>query len=156
MFEVKNGQRVIRFEGSLLASSSSRRGDSSRWIEFRLYKTAGSSYILSRIGVSHVFHDATCLLVTRYGLHEAHVSSLKDYSTPCEECLPDSDDPIIYPEEIRYWTLVADDAVAVVDALHKRDINGGRYLTNVAERLLTDASRVDSDIDMAFKFQFID
>lgn len=156
MFEVRNGQRVIKFEGTLLSSSSSRRNGSSRWIEFRLYRTQGGSYILSRIGVSHVYHMATCPLVSKYGLHEKSSVELHQYSAPCEECQPEDSDPFVFPEEIRYWTLVADDAESVVDALHKNDVNGGKYLTKVAERLLETAAEFDPEIDMAYHIQFIE
>ena len=50
MFEVKDGSRILQFSGRLLGESSSKRGDSTRWIEFKLYKTENGKYILSRVG----------------------------------------------------------------------------------------------------------
>jgi hypothetical protein len=156
MFEVKNGNRTIRFEGALLATSSSRRADSPRWIEFSLYKTNSGSYVLSRIGVSHVFHSSVCPLVDRYGLHEESVEVLTEYSVPCEDCDPGFEDPIAYPEKFRYWTLTSESAEAVVEALHQKDGHGNKYLTKVADRLLDKAATRDPDIDQIYRVEYLD
>lgn len=155
MHQVRDGTRVLQFNGQKLSHSSSHRPDSSRWIEFTLYKTDKGSYILSRVGVSLVFHSSVCPLVTRYGLHEGSVTELTSYAVPCEECNPDYSDPIIYPEKYRYWTLVSEDASAVVDALYKTDENGTRYLTKVAQRILDDASEIDPDLDAVYRVEYI-
>lgn len=155
-YEVKNGSRLLRFEGQKLAFSSSRRNDSPRWIEFDLYKTVSGSYVLSRVGVSHVFHSSVCPLVEKYGLHESSVEDLGVDAVGCNECDPDFDDPILYPESFRYWTLVADDAETVLDALYQPDSRSrGRYLTRVAERLLEAASLLDPDIDQVYRVEYI-
>ena len=59
MFEVKDSARTLQFSGKLLSESSSWRRDSTRWIEFALYKTDNGSYVLSRIGVSIIYHGAS-------------------------------------------------------------------------------------------------
>lgn len=156
MYEVRNGNRIMRFEGRHLAFSSSKRPGSSRWIEFDLYKTEGGKYVLSRVGVSHVFHSSVCPLVSRYGLHEAHSDDLTTFAVPCNECRPDSLDPVVFPESYRYWTLVAEEPEAVLEALYKPDDYGARYLTRVAERLLQEAAAQDADIDMLYRFEYID
>ena len=56
MFEVKDSSRTLQFNGKLLSKSSSWRKGSVRWIEFALYKTENGSYVLSRIGVSLIYH----------------------------------------------------------------------------------------------------
>ena len=156
MYEVKNGNRILRFEGRHLAHSSSARYGSSRWIEFDLYKTNAGTYVLSRVGVSKIYHSSVCPLVARYGLHEASVDDLTRESVPCEECDPDLTDPVIYPEEYRHWTLVAEEPEAILDALYKEDHNGARYLTRVAERLLSVAAAQDASIDLVYRFETID
>lgn len=156
MYEVRNGNRVLRFEGRHLAQSSSKRPGATRWIEFDLYKTEAGKYVLSRVGVSYVFHSSVCPLVTRYGLHEAHSDELSEFATPCLECRPDSLDPVVYPETFRYWTLVSDEPEAILEALYKPDDMGARYLTRVAERLLQNAAAQDADIDMIYRFEYID
>ena len=152
---VRNGNRTLRFSGDPLAFSSSKRAGSPRWIEFALFKTDKGDYVLSRVGVSHVYHSSTCPLVTRYGLHEAHVDALTVDSVPCEECKPYFADPIIYPETHRYWTLVTEEPGAILDALYKTDKNNTRYLTRVAEQLLEKASEVDPAIDQVYRVEYI-
>jgi hypothetical protein len=155
MYEVKDGSRILQFSGRLLGESSSKRGDSTRWIEFRLYKTENGKYILSRVGVSLVFHSSTCPLVKRYGLTEAHPTDIKDDALPCEECLPERDLPIVFPEKERTWAQVSDEADPVLDALYKYDQNGARYLTHVAQRLLEEAAEADENIDRVYKVEMI-
>lgn len=156
MFEVRNGNRILRFEGRHLANSSSRRPGAARWIEFDLYKTVAGSYVLSRVGVSHIYHSNMCPLVQRYGLWEIDSHELTRDAVPCEDCHPDASEPLVYPELFRYWTLVAEEPEAILDALYKEDHNGARYLTRVAERLLQEAAAQDAEIDLIYRFEYID
>jgi len=155
MFEVQDGSRTLQFSGKLLGSSSSWRKDSMRWIEFKLYRTENGKYILSRIGVSLVFHDSTCPLVKRYGLTEAGPAELKIDALPCEDCLPGMDLPIVFPEKDRTWAQVSDEPDPVLDALYKYDQNGARYLTHVAQRLLEEAAENDDQIDRVYRIEMI-
>jgi hypothetical protein len=155
MFEVKDGARTLQFEGELLADSSSKRRDSIRWIEFRLYKTKSGSYILSRVGVSVIFHGAACSLVKKYGLQEVAYDDLEKNSLACEECDPDESLDLVFPEKYRYWAQVSEEPDAVLDALYKYDDGGARYLTNVAQRLLEQASSKDSGIEYVYKIEVI-
>lgn len=156
MFEVPSGPRVLRFEGRHLANSSSWRRGASRWIEFDLYKSDAGKYILARVGVSLVYHSVSCPLVRKYGLHEGDLTELSKNAVSCPECAPGYDDPLIYPEEDRTWTMVSDDPEAVVAALYKEDQSGAKYLTRVAERLLQDAAAQDAGIDLIYRFEYID
>lgn len=155
MFEVKDGSRTLQFNGALLAESSSWRKDSTRWIEFKLYRTESGSYILSRIGVSIIFHGAACPLVKKYGLQEAPVSTLTDESLACPDCMPDESTDLIFPEKNRYWAQVSEGSEAVLDALYKYDDGGARYLTNVAQRLLERASDNDRNIFEIYSVEII-
>lgn len=155
MFKVQDGARTLQFNGTLLGKSSSWRKDSTRWIEFELYRTESGSYILSRIGVSLVFHGAACPLVKRYSLTEAPSDLLQDSAIPCEECSPTDELDLIFPEKYRHWAQVSEEPTAVLDALHKYDDGGARYLTNVAQRLLEDASRLDPEIAEVYKYEVI-
>ena len=155
MYEVKDGSRTLQFSGRLLAESSSWRRGGTRWIEFKLYKTENGSYILSRVGVSLVFHGAACPLVKRYNLIESSTSKLLDDATPCEECQPSFDLPVVFPEKYRYWAQVSEDPDAVLEALYKYDQGGARYLTNVAQRLLEDASEKDERIESVYRVELI-
>lgn len=155
MYEVKDGSRTLQFEGKLLAESSSHRYGSTRWIEFKLYRTGSGSYVLSRTGVSLVYHAGACPLVGRYGLQEADVESLHAHAVPCPECQPTYDLPIVFPEKYRHWAQVSEDPEAVLEALYKYDDNNARYLTKVAERLLETASESDSGIDSVYRIELI-
>ena len=77
-------------------------------------------------------------------------------ATPCEDCAPDDSEPLVYPELFRYWTLVSEEPDAILDALYKEDYNGARYLTRVAERLLQEAAAQDANIDLVYRFEYID
>lgn len=155
MHEVKDGSRTLQFNGRLLGESSSYRRGSTRWIEFKLYKTENGSYILSRVGVSVVFHAPTCPLVKRYGLKEGSAEDLKTDSIPCEECSPTVYMPILFPETDRNWAQVSEDPEAVLDALYKYDSGGARYLTNVAQRLLERASLNDQRVEEIYRVEMI-
>jgi hypothetical protein len=155
MYTVKDGARSLQFNGKLLGQSTSKRNDSTRWIEFELYKTDSGSYILSRIGVSLVFHGAACPLVRRYGLQESPYSNINKKSVPCVECNPSEEAELVFPEKYRHWAQVSEEPGAVLDALYKYDDNGARYLTNVAQRLLEEASKNDGLIADIYKIEII-
>ncbi len=155
MFEVKDSARTLQFKGKLLSESSSWRRDSTRWIEFALYKTDNGSYVLSRIGVSIIYHGAACELVRRYNLTEINADDLRENSIPCEQCSPSRSAVMVFPEKYRYWAQVSDEPEAVLDALYKQDVSGARYLTKVAERLLEDASEIDKGIESIYRVELI-
>jgi hypothetical protein len=155
MYEVKDGSRTLKFSGKVLGQSSSWRKGSTRWIEFSLYKTENGSYVLSRVGVSLIYHGAACPLVKRYGLIEASTESLREDAISCEECGPNNTLPIIFPEKYRHWAQVSDDPEAVLEALYKYDTGGARYLTNVAQRLLEEAAGIDEKIESVYRVEMI-
>jgi len=155
MISVRDGSRTLQFNGTLLGSASSQRHDSTRWIEFELYRTENGSYVLSRIGVSVVYHGAACHLVKRYSLVDTPVDSSHHGLVPCELCKPSLSAGIIFPEKNRYWAQVSDDANAVLEALYQYDASGARYLTNVAQRLLEAASSADKHIESVYKVELI-
>ena len=155
MFEVKDSARTLQFNGKLLSESSSWRRDSTRWIEFALYKTDNGSYVLSRVGVSIIYHGAACPLVKRYSLNEINAIELRDNATPCLECNPSPSAVMVFPEKYRYWAQVSDDPNAVLEALYKYDQGGARYLTKVAERLLQVAADIDKGIESIYRIELI-
>ena len=156
MFSVKDGDRTLQFNGVLLAKSTSERKDAHRWIEFELYRTESGSYILSRIGVSLMYHGAACSLVSKYHLSEAPAYELDNNAVPCSECEPDLSLDLVFPEKYRYWAMVTDDAEDVMDALYKYDpVSRQHYLTSVSKRLLSDASKVDFEIADVYTVEVI-
>jgi hypothetical protein len=155
VYEVKDGSRTLQFNGKLLGKSDSWRGGSTRWIEFALYRTENGSYVLSRVGVSLIYHGAACPIVKRYGLTEVAFDDVDTDSLPCEECRPSSAAALVFPEKHRYWAQVSEDPDAVLEALYKYDQGGARYLTKVAKRLLEDASAIDSGIESIYRVEMI-
>lgn len=156
MLEVRDGDRTLQFNGILLAKSTSERRGAYRWIEFELYKTESGSYILSRVGVSLIYHGAACALVSKYKLNEDYTENLSVNAIPCEDCEPDSSLDLIFPEKYRYWAQVSDHPKAVLDSLYKYDdSNGAYYLTGVAQRLLQQASKVDDGIAKVYNLEII-
>lgn len=156
MIEVKDGTRILKFNGKLLGKSSSWRRGSNRWIEFELYKTDNGSYVLSRVGVSVIYHAGACHLVKRYGLQEQLTEeTLSTDVVPCDECRPSLMAEVIFPEKNRYWAQVSEDPNSVLEALYKYDNGGARYLTHVAQRLLEQASETDKAIESVYRIEMI-
>ena len=155
MFSVKDGDRELQFNGTLLAKSTSARRGAYRWIEFELYRTESGSFILSRVGVSLIFHGAACSLVSKYRLTEAPSYGLMRNAIPCADCGPDDSLDLVFPEKYRNWAQVSETPEAVLDALYKYDDNGARYLTSVAQRLLQEAAKVDSEIAEVYNYEII-
>lgn len=156
MYEVKDNKRTLKFDGVLLAFSTSFRPGVKRWIEFGLYRTVGGTYVLSRVGETNFYHDPTCAVAERNGLTRIPRVALREGSMPCEVCHPElTNSELVSPEMPRYWAQRSDTPEAVVDSLYKYDEAGARYLTSVAERLLEEASEVDPAIESAYRVETI-
>ena len=156
MYSVKDKDRTLQFNGRKLAESTSERRFSTRWIEFELYRTDSGTYILSRTGVSLVFHGAACPMTSRYKLTEISTSKLDSRAIPCDTCNPSGTLDLVFPEKHRHWAMVTSDPVEIVDALYKYDEEtDSHYLTSVARRLLDQAAKVDSEIESAYTIEII-
>lgn len=154
---VKDGVRTYEFQGISLAKSSSRVVGRPRWVEFELFITPKEQYVLSRIGMSVFYHDADCDTVSRNNLSKVDGGELAGFYTPCHECRPVRLDPNgVFPELPRYWAQICEDASGVVEALMKKDKANNWYLTNVASRLLEDASVYDPDVKAAFETEYVE
>ena len=148
-YKVKNGNRIYEFDGTLLSSSTSRKQDSYRWVEFNLYITAAGTYILERIGQTDIFHHIDCEVVERNKLkYNPEEQVLQDRHVPCEICDPDDEDDIVL-EKPRYFALVSEFPAAILEALHKKAHDGARYMTYVTQRLIEDAALHDKRLAKA-------
>lgn len=150
-YYVRDREQTLEFTGVLLAESSSRVGDRPRWVEFKLYRTSKGVYVLSRVGVSVLFHSEKCEVVSRNKLAAVAEEKVPGVYVSCPDCRPSriSTDSI-YPETPRYWALHTDDASKIIVNLQKKDSDNIGYLTHVASRLLVAAARNDSGIQDAF------
>lgn len=157
MHKVRDGNRTLEFDGKLLSESSSRKPDSLRWVEFKLYRTTSGNYIISRIGHSTLYHNGVCDVTKRNSIKpELRSDAIENSYIPCEICRPDLDnDPEVFPERPRYWALVTDTPNGAIDALYKYDDQDARYLTNVARTLIERAQHVDKEIYKAYNVERI-
>lgn len=150
-FSVRDGVRKLEFAGTKLSESSSRVPNKPRWVEFSVFKTPKGQYVLSRVGYSIFFHAKDCYTVARNSLSAVDGLELSGDYIACSTCRPKrADIDGVFPETPRYAAWVCSDALGVVNSLMKEDENGTEYLTNVARRLLVDASLLDPDIADAF------
>lgn len=150
-FSVRDGVRTRPFEGIKLAESSSRVHGRPRWVEFALYVTPKGQYVVSRIGYSVFYHAKSCHTVVRNNLSAVDGLELAGEYIPCSTCRPTrTEEDGVFPETPRFAAWVCPDAGSVVSSLMQEDDNRIEYLTNVARRLLLDASTLDSDIEYAF------
>ena len=154
MFQVNDGDRILKFEGAVLGHASSFSPDAERWVEFDLYRTEGGSYVVARTGYSVLFHAEGCG-VLRKGRHRpAQVATLAEDSRPCTLCNPtvsvDQAHELIYPETPIHWAQVCQSADAVIEALAKYDTSGSRYFTNVSRELIRQAAELDTAIKDAY------
>lgn len=152
-FEVSDGMRTLRFDGTLISTSDSHRHGAQRWVEFSLYRTRGGSYVLSRIGRSLLFHRPDCDIVHRNNLE---VGAVPPGGAPCDGCRPTPHGEVVCPERPRFWAVPYPTPEGVLIALHKRDATGAAYLTRVAQRLAERAAEVDPAFARVWHVQFLD
>jgi hypothetical protein len=138
--------RNFRFDGVLLGSSSSQKPNGNRWVEFLLYKSDGGSYILSRVGRSSLYHRPECAVVAR---NDLRIDRVPAGGVPCDMCRPDVSDGALCPERPRHWAAMFADPGSLIHAL-ERDGDSGRYVTNVAARLVEMAAVRDKEIAEAW------
>lgn len=157
MIQVKDGSRILQFDGEMIGTSTSWHRSSPRWVEFKLYKTSGEGrYVLTRVGMSLLYHLPECEVVSRNSLHETARSDLDPNAVGCDVCQPDMINiPIVCPERPRHWAQVCDNPTSVIKALTKFDSAGNQYLTFVAQRLLETASERDGQLSEVYHVETI-
>jgi hypothetical protein len=157
MIEVNDGPRILKFEGRELGFSSSERPGADRWIEFTLYKTSGDGqYVLSRVGVSNLYHTPECRFTRRGYLPEVPRAEGEKDRVACGECRPDrAEFPLVCPEVDKTWARVYKTPEALLKGLLKPDRDGGLYLTSVARRLIEDASESDRELAGAYQVETV-
>lgn len=157
-YEIKSDDRTYQFNGVILAESSSKSSYSKdRWVEFTIYKTPKGQYVVSRIGMSVVYHVSGCESIEHHSLYESDRSTLSTSSVPCTKCnAGKSKATEVYPEVDRSYVMECSDPQGVIEFLHKKDKNGVKYLTNVAKDALEDASDVDDEFSKAYYTRYIE
>lgn len=103
-----------------------------------------------------MFHGAACPMVRKYKLTEEKSETLVDRALPCQECGPDQSLDLVFPEKYRNWAMVTEDPNSVLDALYKYDeANDNYYLTAVAQKLISRATKLDSDLEAIYNIEII-
>lgn len=153
--QVRDGNRLLTFDGELLASISSRESpEKDRWTEMRCYKTAGGSYILEKVGRSVRLHMPGCpdILKDLPLFQQAHPGDDPEegYSW-CERCSPpigeEYDFPSLLVEEDRYWATISTDPQVIIDALYRKR-EGYTRLPRISVQLLDGLCQVDSAFEV--------
>jgi EXLDI family protein len=55
-YELHDGPRIVRFQGTHLARKTSDDGDRLRWLELDIYRTRAGKYIVHQVGKTVVYH----------------------------------------------------------------------------------------------------
>lgn len=157
MHQVRDGPRLITFEGELLGAVSSRRVGASRWTEMQIFKTIGEQYVLEKVGKSVVTHNPGCkeIIGKLPRFQEAHPGADPDEGFEYHECVPEQYDfTQLLVEEDRYWATITSNPDKIVDALYrKRD--GARHLPRVSLELLLAAEAYDDALAASWRIERI-
>jgi len=160
--ELRDGGRVVKFTGELLARVSSERRTAPRWTEMELYRTERHVYVIHKIGRSIVFHLSDCLQAKQSRMPYGHEVpggvrqlDLREMF-PAPDCSPSRTDP---PETLRFertrsWAGIAETAEKAIEMLHRND-SGRRSLDWISSDLLDLASDVDPDIRNAYRVEVV-
>ena len=161
-YSVRDGrERIVTFDGELLAEVTSERPNAPRWMELRLYKTESGTYLLEKVGGSKMVHAPGCS--EPYGdlprFQEVHPG--KDPFSPefwmCETCLrrpAEADITAVEIEEPRFWASWTEDPNGIIDQLY-RSRDGARTLQRMSVDLLEEASLHDEVMAKAFKSVYV-
>lgn len=144
-YQVRDGSRLLEFEGKLIASVSSRKPGSTRWTEMWVYITEGGSYVLEKLGQSIVCHMPGCpdAADDLPRFQAENPGDDPDNGYEFHDCVPELYDfPSLLIEEPRYWALVSKQPEEIVEALYRRRY-GVRTLPRVAMNLLEQVSAAD-------------
>lgn len=153
--QVRDGLRLLTFDGHLLASISSRESpDKDRWTQMAVYKTQGGSYVLEKVGRSVRLHIPGCpdVLQDLPLFQQEHPGEDPEvgYSW-CEKCSPpigeEYDFPSLLVERDRYWATLSTDPEVIIDALWRKR-EGYRRLPRISVDLLNKLCLVDSAFEL--------
>lgn len=156
-YEVRDRGRVLTFNGLVLAEATSRKDDSPRWTELRLYQTVGGGYVLEKVGRSVVTHMPGCSaargLLPRF--QAAYPGDDPEVGFEYCDCVPDEYDfTKLLVEASRFWALHTTSAAEVIDSLRlrMRGVDNPR-IPWVAKSLLDSAALIDAEFGKLWTVQ---
>lgn len=126
----RDGDTSLVFEGELIGEGSSRRGNSPRWFEAKIYRTAAGSYVVSGTGRSEVEGetDRRWAVVCDDGYDV--VAALQRDELRCADCGND----------------FAPQNGACECGSYERETTGVRFLTKTARDAIAQAATRDPEI----------
>jgi hypothetical protein len=152
-YQVRDGSRLISFDGDLLGHISSARPGTPRWTEMSIYRTKGNSYVLEKVGRSVVTHMEGCVGII--GFQAAHPGDDPDIGYTYHDCVPDEYDfTKLLVEEDRFWAIIAEDPERIVEALYRRR-EGVRHLPRISLDLLGRVSDIDPSFGSSWRVEHI-
>lgn len=155
--QVRDGSRLITFEGERLGYISSQRDGHPRWTEMSIYRTDGGSYVLEKVGRSVVTHMPGCpgIIGKIPRFQQAHPGDDPDEGYEYHDCVPDEYDfTRLLVEEDRFWATIATEPSDIVDALYRRR-GGIRHLPRIGLDLLDIVSAVEPRFEPAVRVEHI-
>jgi hypothetical protein len=157
-YEVRDGSRLITFDGVLLGAVSSKRPSSPRWSEYHLYRTEGGVYVLEKVGRSTVVHMPNCPEIIGDLKRFQEVYPGKDPTEDgwfCETCLLSGYDiTALLVESDRYWATISEEPQQIIEALYRRK-DGARSLQRLSLELLEQVAQVDPNVADAYRVEHI-
>lgn len=145
---VRDGTKLLTFEGDLLAHISSRRPTSPRWTEMSLYRTHGGTYVYEKIGRSRMVHMPGCnkIIQPLPRFQDARAGEDPDVGFDFCSCVPEEYDfTQLLSEEDRFAVVVSEDPTSVVESMYKKKA-GVRELPQMAASLLEQACANDTQL----------
>jgi hypothetical protein len=149
--KVNDQYGILEFEGELIGEASTESDRSPRWTEIQIYRTTGGNYVVSRVGVSLVYHnmDATCASGLPR-LARDLVENDQRQLEPCDDCQPADLEALPPATRVRVETdrhsAEAVPADKLVQALTLKRANGSTYVSNVAQTALSMALENDPSL----------
>lgn len=155
--QVRDGSRLLTFEGDLLGYVSSHRPGQSRWTEMSVYRTTGDTYILEKVGRSIVTHMPGCThIIQTIPRFQAEYPG-RDPEDGFEfcDCVPDEYDfTKLLVESNRFWATTSPEPARIVEALYRiRD--GVRTMPRISLTLLEEVSKRDPDFGSDWRVEVI-
>lgn len=95
-FVAHDGDRALKFNGTLIGSATSDDGHKQRWMDMCIYRTEAGSYIIEKIGRSRIA-----------GEENRHSAQVCESAEGAVESLYQYDD-----QDVRYMTRVTREAAA--------------------------------------------
>jgi hypothetical protein len=120
---VRDGARLLEFQGAVLGAATSKRGSAPRWSELVVYRLLDGSYLISKIGRSLVAHQPFCRRVNHRMITWSRASEQDEFlepRVPCPDCQPDLKNglaPDTVLEVTRYRLITAPTAENAVSAM---------------------------------------